>query len=614
MTNINIVELLENNPISNVSNKQSSKLLTKINKIFINDDQKLFLASFYCYLKYNSYTEYVIDLDNIWKWLGFSHKHKAKVLLEKIFTINKDYIKLDESNIAQGNDEKKHGGHNKETFMMTINAFKRFCLKAGTTKADQIHEYYIKLEETLHEALSEESNELIKQVNQLKNTLTQTEESNKILNNKLVQTEQSSKKTIEQLKKEKDLERHNVLLQEFANAGAIVYVIKVKTYENGEYIVKIGESRRGIEGRYNEHKTHHEEAILLDCFSVKRSKDFENFLHNHKDIKLNQVTTLPGHERERELFLIGKNLTYNILLRTIKQNIKQFDELDYNDISNDIKSIKNILSNKHQSEILEDKNTIKQLMDNQTLMLQKISSLEKSVKDLSDKLNATQTRTTTGFEQPLTTLGPRLQKINPETMTIVKVYETVTECMREDMNMKRPSIAKAVEENTVYNGHRWALVDRELDASVLHNLPPTKQTKAQNLGYIAKLNATKTQILNVYLDRKTAALHNGYQSSSALDVPVKNGSITNGHYYMLYEKCEDVLRGHFEAIHNGEPLLYKEGVGQYDAQNNLVSEFACKYDCIRSLRISDKTLAKALDKSVLYNGHYYRSIGSKLSL
>jgi phage anti-repressor protein len=41
------------------------------------------------------------------------------------------------------------GGHNKETFMLNIKTFKKYCLKAGTKKADEIHEYYIKLEETL---------------------------------------------------------------------------------------------------------------------------------------------------------------------------------------------------------------------------------------------------------------------------------------------------------------------------------------------------------------------------------------------------------------------------------------------------------------------------------
>ena len=35
------------------------------------------------------------------------------------------------------------GGHNKETIMLNIETFKKFCLKAGTKKADEIHEYYI---------------------------------------------------------------------------------------------------------------------------------------------------------------------------------------------------------------------------------------------------------------------------------------------------------------------------------------------------------------------------------------------------------------------------------------------------------------------------------------
>ena len=36
----------------------------------------------------------MIDLDNVWKWLGFSVKIKAKTLLEKHFICNKDYINL----------------------------------------------------------------------------------------------------------------------------------------------------------------------------------------------------------------------------------------------------------------------------------------------------------------------------------------------------------------------------------------------------------------------------------------------------------------------------------------------------------------------------------------
>ena len=240
-------------------------------------------------------------------------------------------------------------------------------------------------------------------------------------------------------------------------------------------------------------------------------------------------------------------------------------------------------------------------------------SLETSIQQILNKLNAQETKIVTGFNQQLPHLGPRLQKINPETIQLIKVYESVTEAMNENKHIKRPSIAKAVEENTIYCGFRWQLVERNLDPNIIHSLEPTKETKVQNLGYIAKLNIDKTQILNVYLDRKTASQQNGFESSSALDNPVKNGTIVNNQYYTLYDKCEADLINNFEAEY-GKPLLYKNGVGQYDLDNNLVNEFTCKYDCIRELKMSDKTLTKALDKDIQYNGFYYKSIGNKLKI
>ena len=117
--------------------------------------------------------------------------------------------------------------------------------------------------------------------------------------------------------------------------------------------------------------------------------------------------------------------------------------------------------------------------------------------------------------------------------------------------------------------------------------------------------------MNVYIDRKTAAKNNGYESSSALDNPVKFETQTNGHYYMLYEKCSDELKDDFVEKHS-EPLLYKDGIGQYDQNNNLLHEFVCKFDCIKQIKMSDKSLAKVLDTNVMYNNFYFKRIGSKL--
>jgi len=418
--------------------------------------------------------------------------------------------------------------------------------------------------------------------------------------------ENKNKETEEKVIKQNE----KTLLEKFSYKCSLVYIIKVKTYENGEYIVKIGYSDKGITYRYNEHKTNYDECILLNCFLVDKSKDFEGFLHSHSLIYTNKCKTLKGHEKENELFLIGGNLTYQILLKIIEDNIDNYNYkvrellLENQLLKEKLNSTQTITQPINNNEVSELKQMIKHLSN-------KINSLEQSNQEILNKLNSQQTKVTTGFNQQLANLGPRLQKINPETLQLIKVYESVTESMNENKNIKRPSIMKAIQENTVYCGFRWQLVERNLDANIIHSLEPTKETKIQNLGYIAKLDANKSEILNVYLDRKTAAQLNNYQSSSALDNPVKNGTITNGHYYILYNHCDEDLICEFEEK-NGKPLLYKNGVGQFDTQSNLIKEFSCKYDCIKELKMSDKTLAKCINNQIIYNNFYYKELGEKL--
>jgi hypothetical protein len=50
MTSLNIVELIEKNPITRLSSNYNGKLLTKIKECFTDEEQKMFVASFYCYL------------------------------------------------------------------------------------------------------------------------------------------------------------------------------------------------------------------------------------------------------------------------------------------------------------------------------------------------------------------------------------------------------------------------------------------------------------------------------------------------------------------------------------------------------------------------------------
>ena len=604
------IDLIESNPVTMLHANSQSKLVEKIKTKFTSYEQQLFISSFYCYFKYNPKTDFVIDLDNVWKWLGFSQKDAAKRVVEKNFVIDKDYKRLLHSSVEQtkstntvgvevGEVKKNNrGGHNKETIMLNVETFKKFCLKAGTKKADEIHDYFIKMEEVFHEVLMEESEDLQQQ---------------------LLSLEDTKKKEYEtKLEKEKVLEREKILLKEYDTASSIVYIIKVKTLEHvGKYIIKIGESRRGISGRYNEHKSKYEECVLLDCFCVHRSKDFENFIHNHDSVRLNRVTDLKNHEKEHELFLIGRNLSYHTLHQIITSNMKNFNEVNNSSLELEIEKLKLLIQmkeEKNENPLLHDLvNSVDRLANSVKQLSAKVDANEKRTKEMLEKMSASQVKTTTGFNTTLVTLGPRLQKIHPDTLELVKVYESVSEAMKENPDIKRPSMNKAVRENTVYHGYRWLLVDRDLDPNVIHDVLPTKKVRPQVVGYIAQLNGDKTKILNVYIDRKTAAHCNGYESSG-LDVPVKKSIVSRGFYYKLYDDCDEELREAFELEFNhGECLLlYRNGVGQYDAQGKLVRVHACKYDCIRTLKISDKTLAKALSKNVEYNGFYFKEIGEKL--
>jgi len=608
---VDIVRLIENNPIARFNQNHQSKLIEKLQTNFSDYEQQMFLSSFYCYLKYDKVNDFVIDVDDIWKWLGFTTKGNAKFNLEKNFKIEKDYrcmfpklqqqifvsenmmeIKEEkEDNISNDEKSKKsRGGHNKEKIMLNIITFKKLCLKAGTKRADEIHDYFIKLEEILYEILEEETSELKAQMLQIE--------------------DKKQKEYEEKLLKQKVLDREKILLDEYSASGPIVYIIRVKTLESGRYVVKIGESRIGISNRYAEHKHKYEECFLLDCFAVTRSKDFESFIHNHENVRLNKITNLANHENENELFMIGKDLPYSMLLKIINNNLKYFNSINA-ELQRENENLKMMLEMKETN---NENIFVKDLLKMVKQLSNKIDSVEKMNKEIIEKMNRPQARTTTGFNEPLVNLGPRLQKINPDTLELVKVYENVAEVMRENPNIKRPSLNKAIVENRTYCNYRWLFVERSLDPLIVHNIVPTRPSIQKNIGYIAKLNHDKSEILAVYIDRKTAAHENNYESSGALDNPVKKFTLTKGHYYTLYDNCSEELRNSFEASNNGYPILYRNGVGQYDENGNLIHIFLCKYYCCNILGISDKSLTKSIKNNLPYNGHFFREIGDRLMI
>lgn len=274
MEPLNIVELIETNPITKFSSDYNNKLLIRIKDSFTNFEQQMFLSSFYCYLKYHPTNDFVIDLDNVWKWLGFSQKIKAKQLLEKNFTINKNYIC---SLYVAVKQDSKHGGQNKEIFMLNVKTFKSLCLKAGTKKADEIHDYYMKMEEIIQDVLTEESIEL-------KNQL---EKQNKVLEQQTLKLEEITVSS----EKEKELLVEKTLIEQFPLNTQCIYYGKIDNKSLGqahrlhnETLIKFGQSNNLAE-RVKCHKKNFMNFRLVAAFKVKNKIEIENAIKKHPMLK-----------------------------------------------------------------------------------------------------------------------------------------------------------------------------------------------------------------------------------------------------------------------------------------------------------------------------------------
>jgi len=168
-----IVALVQNNPLVRLSNYDNSKIIQKLQDKFNTQDEQFMLANCYGFLNYDPRKDFIINLDRVWKWLGYSRIEECKRCLVKNFIENVDYkienfapqiggAKIESVEYQEINETR--GGHNKEYTALTINCFKKLCLKSKTKKADEIHDYYIKLEEVILELITEQSNVLKQQL------------------------------------------------------------------------------------------------------------------------------------------------------------------------------------------------------------------------------------------------------------------------------------------------------------------------------------------------------------------------------------------------------------------------------------------------------------------
>jgi hypothetical protein len=388
MQALNIVELIERNPITKLSNTYNSKLLNKIQQNFTGFEQQLFISSFYCYLKYDKNMDYVVNLDDVWKWLGFTQKVSALRMLEKNFQFDADYKS---TGPASNTDEEKHGGHNKQTILLTIKCFKSLCLKAQTKKASEIHEYYMKLEEVLQEIIEEETDELRLQLEQKENIILEKD------------------MTIQNNKKEKQKAVEQAIVVQFpVNTECIYFGTIDNTNEAGEKLIKFGHTN-DLSTRIIDHRKKYINFVLMNAFRVQNKVEIENLIKNYPKIK----------RQIRSIDVNGKNKTEIIAYDANNFTIEKLS-----------KHIKDIIHSKTYS------------IDNFNRIMKENEDLEKENRKLTEQVKLFE-KQTVELEQLKETLKTLQKTVEAAQQDNVSVYHNVL-LPEDELNKKFAEFTNAI--------------------------------------------------------------------------------------------------------------------------------------------------------------------------
>ena len=614
------------------------------------EQEQIFMISHYLYLQHGAdSTQFVVDFDNVWKNVEFTQKIGAKRLLEKHFTQHIDYIipALSKNKAAFGgqtNGKNLGGsGQNKETILLTVDCFKNFCMIAATSKAKEIRSYYVKMENIMHEYYKNFKNK----------------------NNELQNSLQLSQNSLQLSQIETSVKRHEVLIESNKNKW-VVYFCKIQLYNDGSFILKIGETadiKKRIDALRCDFGTN---IILLDVFVCENSIKFEKSLHNNNEIIKYKYNHLEHKNKKMstEAYHIPNQKEYEKIVKIAISEMHKYNNIELTHLRIEEKKVDLVASliplcktYEHMMNILNkitsplrgvqldiDSNDSTQVEHNykqiENVVIENVYHEEPAeyveetrgydgasdvVVDPEfvekgaiayDYVEADQNITESALENTITAnaTGPIVQIYHKNDLTkVVKVYNSITEATRDfNYNNKTASfsaIKKAYQHKTIYLDYRWHFITnrQELDLQKPRVIGETVITHERNQGQVAMLNVDKTKIIKVFKLAKDAA-NEILQHPSAMCTAIKHSSPLSDHYWMRWENVDVSLQNDFLQS-NILPIKQKNVRGTkikllHPITNEIVKLFGSYTDIQKELKISVKKIKDLIESNEIYQGKY----------
>ena len=552
---INFTELVRNsNTTLSLSNEYQSKMITLLNTEFTESQQQWYIANLYIYMNYHPTNDYPINLENVFKMIGFANKGNAKRTLENNFTKNEDY------KITILPSEK--GQMAREDIMLNIDTFKSLCMLAKTDKGKEIRKYYVKLE-NIHNKIIKQEIEEQKQLLLEKDTLLQ--DSFKQLENK-------------DLEKKREVE---MTLKNSFNKRCLVYLIKITI--NDEIIYKFGHTD-DIVTRLRAHKNQISEDIeLVYCIESKDNKMLERLLIDYLEQYKFRIKRTINDKQQTELLKVND-------IQMVKDKLIELNK----DIENDkllITKLKNKIIDLEIENIQLKQQSLEDESQKINELKNKIERLEKTILDY--KLGDNKIKP---FIENEDTVEDRIykkrqvDKIDPTTLQIIETYECINSIIIKNSELSYNGIYRSIKKNNVYKDFRWNYNGEKIN--------PTNKilTDGNKIEKVIQLDKNK-KFIKIYPTKSELCklLHIGLVK---LNRYIEEEKILNEFYYVNESSYNGDIPNEFVnyEIHNSkqiretntetnEIIIYKSMKELYEKRG--ISRCTLR-NCIKNNRVCDK--------------------------
>ena len=456
------------------------------------------------------------------------------------------------------------------------------------------------------------------------------------------QLEKYQMKTIElqqnlkQSQIETSMKRSEVLIEMSKNKN-LVYVCKIQQLDNGNTIIKIGDTS-DIESRMKALNSKFAcKVIVLDIFLCDNSYRFEQFLHNSPEIvKYKYTNVINNMSSSTETYLINNYKQYDKIVRFINDNILKFTKdiefmkllIEYKKLNVEKDKI-NLINGLMQmcKNIEEIHNLLDKVFNTNETQSENIIQEETTQQETKQDTSTTKTETTQekAKQETVTTSssasishiqGPVIQIYHKDDLTkVVKVFNSISDAIRTfntyqpgDENPSFTSIKLAFQHKTLYLEHRWNLINRdEPNQNQTREIGETVTTKQRKCGQVAMLNLDKTKIVKVYPLSKDAAA-DILQHPSAICSAIKYGSVLDNHYWIHLKDLHVSLKEEYEKnkpIPEKTPNIKGIKINVFNVKTNtLIKTFNSYVEINNELNISTKTIKKYMATGEAYNGTY----------